>query len=103
MPMGERLSMLSKLATNQTAHSFNGRERLEIITVFVQDSARELPDCSVFNLCQVGQGDPSGRVDHFESIARKRPEKVDDLVDVPGLRRWQIAEMGSEFVSALAT
>ena len=39
--------------------------------------------------------------ERLEAIARKRPETIDDLVDVPGLRRWQISEMGSEFVSAL--
>ncbi len=39
--------------------------------------------------------------ERLESIARKRPEKVDDLRDIPGLRRWQVAEMGEEFVSAL--
>ncbi len=39
--------------------------------------------------------------ERLESIARKRPEKVDELLDIPGLRRWQVAEMGEEFVSAL--
>ena len=39
--------------------------------------------------------------ERLESIARKRPEKISDLEDIPGLRRWQIAEMGAEFVSAL--
>ena len=39
--------------------------------------------------------------ERLESIARKRPEKVDDLGDIPGLRRWQVAEMGEEFVKAL--
>ncbi len=39
--------------------------------------------------------------ERLESIARKRPETVDDLRDIPGLRRWQVAEMGEEFVSGL--
>jgi ribonuclease D len=39
--------------------------------------------------------------ERLESIARKRPEKVDDLTDIPGLRKWQIAEMGQDFVRAL--
>jgi len=37
----------------------------------------------------------------LESIARRKPSKVSDLDDVPGLRKWQIAEMGEQFVSAL--
>jgi ribonuclease D len=37
----------------------------------------------------------------LEAIARRRPEKVSDLEDVQGLRKWQIAEMGEEFVRAL--
>jgi ribonuclease D len=41
--------------------------------------------------------------ERLESIARKRPEKVDDLSDVPGLRKWQVAEMGDEFVKALSS
>lgn len=39
--------------------------------------------------------------ERLEAIARKRPEKVGDLEDVPGLRRWQIGEMGEDFISAL--
>jgi ribonuclease D len=39
--------------------------------------------------------------ERLEAIARKRPERVKDLEDVPGLRRWQIAEMGEDFVEAL--
>jgi ribonuclease D len=40
--------------------------------------------------------------ERLEAIARRRPARVKDLADVPGLRRWQIAEMGEEFVQALA-
>jgi ribonuclease D len=39
--------------------------------------------------------------DRLEAIVRRKPSKVKDLEDVPGLRRWQIAEMGEEFVSAI--
>jgi ribonuclease D len=39
--------------------------------------------------------------ERLEAIARKKPSKVSDLDDVPGLRRWQIAEMGEDFVHAL--
>lgn len=39
--------------------------------------------------------------ERLEAIVRAKPEKVKDLEDVPGLRRWQIAEMGEEFVEAL--
>ena len=39
--------------------------------------------------------------ERLEAIARKKPSKVKDLEDVPGLRKWQIAEMGEEFVEAL--
>ena len=37
----------------------------------------------------------------LEAIARKKPDSTKDLEDIPGIRRWQIAEMGDEFVSAL--
>jgi ribonuclease D len=39
--------------------------------------------------------------ERLEAIARARPQKPKDLEDVPGIRRWQIAEMGDEFVEAL--
>jgi ribonuclease D len=39
--------------------------------------------------------------ERLEAIARKKPSHTGDLEDVPGLRKWQIAEMGAEFVSAL--
>jgi ribonuclease D len=39
--------------------------------------------------------------ERLESIVRKKPESVSELEEVPGLRRWQIREMGGEFVSAL--
>jgi ribonuclease D len=39
--------------------------------------------------------------ERLEAIARKKPSNVGDLDDVPGLRRWQIAEMGEQFIEAL--
>ena len=39
--------------------------------------------------------------ERLEAIARKKPSKVKDLEDIPGLRKWQIAEMGEDFVEAL--
>ena len=39
--------------------------------------------------------------ERLEAIARKKPDSVRDLEDVPGLRRWQIGEMGDAFISAL--
>src|SRR5258708_14778926 len=44
--------------------------------------------------------DPGGICsrERLEAIARKRPSKVKDLEDVPGLRKWQIVDMGEDFV-----
>ncbi|HEY8165878.1 MAG TPA: HRDC domain-containing protein [Gemmatimonadaceae bacterium] len=39
--------------------------------------------------------------ERLEAIARKRPKKVSDLEDVPGLRKWQISVMGEDFIVAL--
>jgi ribonuclease D len=39
--------------------------------------------------------------ERLEAIARKKPSKLSDLEDVPGLRRWQIEEMGKQFIDAL--
>jgi ribonuclease D len=39
--------------------------------------------------------------ERLEAVARSKPERVKDLESVPGLRRWQIGEMGEEFVEAL--
>ncbi len=40
--------------------------------------------------------------ERLEAIVRRKPRRTGDLEDVPGLRRWQIREMGEEFVQALA-
>jgi len=39
--------------------------------------------------------------ERLEAIARRRPDTTGDLGDIPGLRKWQIGEMGEEFVGAL--
>ncbi len=39
--------------------------------------------------------------ERLESIVRKRPGSVGELDDIAGLRKWQIAEMGEDFVTAL--
>jgi ribonuclease D len=39
--------------------------------------------------------------ERLEAIVRKRPRKVGELDDVPGLRKWQIGQMGEHFISAL--
>jgi ribonuclease D len=41
--------------------------------------------------------------ERLEAVARKRPQRPADLEDIPGLRHWQIGEMGEEFVAALRT
>ena len=37
----------------------------------------------------------------MEAVARRKPSNLGDLDDVPGLRKWQIAEMGEDFLRAL--
>jgi ribonuclease D len=39
--------------------------------------------------------------ERLEAVARKRPRTVEELRDVPDLRRWQIEQLGEEFVRAL--
>ncbi len=39
--------------------------------------------------------------ERLEAVVRRKPEKAADLEDVAGIRRWQIAEMGDDFVAAL--
>jgi ribonuclease D len=38
----------------------------------------------------------------LETIARKRPQTLEELAEVPDLRRWQIEVMGPAFLKALA-
>jgi ribonuclease D len=39
--------------------------------------------------------------ERLEIIARKRPKAVEELLEVPDLRRWQIDLLGANFVAAL--
>jgi ribonuclease D len=39
--------------------------------------------------------------ERLEAIARRRPETVDELTEVPELRRWQIEQLGVQFIRAL--
>ena len=39
--------------------------------------------------------------DRMEAVARKNPATMDELLDVKELRRWQISELGEEFLEAL--
>ena len=40
--------------------------------------------------------------DRLEAVARRGPRSIEELDEVKELRRWQAAEMGAEFVKALA-
>jgi ribonuclease D len=39
--------------------------------------------------------------DRMEAVARRNPATVDELMEVPELRRWQSRELGAAFVAAL--
>ena len=39
--------------------------------------------------------------ERMETIARALPRSTEELAVIPGLRKWQIAEMGDQFVAAL--
>ena len=39
--------------------------------------------------------------ERLEAIARRRPDSVDEMREVPELRRWQIEQLGEEFIRAL--
>jgi ribonuclease D len=41
--------------------------------------------------------------ERLEAVARKRPAAVEELTDIPDLRRWQIDQLGEDFVRALRT
>lgn len=40
--------------------------------------------------------------ERLETVARKRPKSVDELGEIPELRRWQIEQLGEDFVRALS-
>jgi ribonuclease D len=39
--------------------------------------------------------------ERLENVARTKPKTIEELQNVPDLRRWQIEEMGDEFLKAL--
>ena len=40
--------------------------------------------------------------ERMEAIARALPRSLEELAPIPGLRKWQIAEMGEGFLKALS-
>jgi ribonuclease D len=40
--------------------------------------------------------------DRMEAVARRNPEKAEEVAEVTELRRWQVSELASAFVAALA-
>jgi ribonuclease D len=40
--------------------------------------------------------------DRMEAVARRNPATVEELMEIPELRRWQARELGEAFVAALA-
>jgi len=58
----------------------------------VRDAAAERLDLDPGLLCSR---------ERLEAIARRRPQTIDEMAEVPGIRRWQIAELGTAFVAAL--
>lgn len=39
--------------------------------------------------------------DRLEAVARKNPSTVEEVAEVPELRRWQVSELAADFVKAL--
>lgn len=40
--------------------------------------------------------------ERMESVARMLPAKAEEILEIPEFRRWQVEELGAEFVKALA-
>ena len=40
--------------------------------------------------------------DRLEAVARRNPQSMDELREIPELRRWQVQELGPEFLNQLA-
>jgi ribonuclease D len=40
--------------------------------------------------------------ERMETIARALPRTTEELAQIPGLKNWQIAEMGDQFIAALS-
>ena len=39
--------------------------------------------------------------ERLEAVARRRPSSIEELSEIPDLRRWQIEELGEDFIRAL--
>ena len=42
-----------------------------------------------------------GSRERLEAVARRNPTSISDFADIPELRRWQVKEMGEQFIRAL--
>jgi ribonuclease D len=42
-----------------------------------------------------------GARERLEAVARRRPRTVDELAEIPDLRRWQIEQLGEDLIRAL--
>jgi ribonuclease D len=40
--------------------------------------------------------------DRLEAVARRKPTTMEELYAIPELRRWQVEQMGEEFLRALS-
>jgi ribonuclease D len=40
--------------------------------------------------------------DRLEAVARRNPQTMDELREIPELRRWQIEELGPAFLKQLS-
>jgi ribonuclease D len=40
--------------------------------------------------------------DRLEAVARRNPATLEDLAEVPEVRRWQVDVLGADFLRALA-
>jgi ribonuclease D len=41
--------------------------------------------------------------ERLEAIARRNPRTVDEMLEVPDVRRWQAEVLGGEFIKALGS
>lgn len=41
--------------------------------------------------------------DRMEAVARRKPRHVDDLADLPEIRKWQVEVLGADFVKVLSS
>jgi len=39
--------------------------------------------------------------ERLETVARKKPRSLDELAEIPDLRRWQIEVLGERMIAAL--